>query len=361
MSKILAKILSHMAKNVIKKYEPMIIGITGSAGKTTTKEAIYKVAKIKYKKIAKSHANLNNEIGMPLSILGYYSAPKKWHWPFVLVYIFIKYLIYLVGVNYPKMLVLEYAADRSGDIKHLVSIAQPDIVVITNIGPAHLENFKTLDNVLEEKISLAVLSKSESIVLLNEKDEMLKSASERIFRKKYFFAGGSIDGANNAAKVIGKVLNINEEKLDKVLSEDAALPGRGKVLKGKNDNLIIDDSYNANPVSMKVGFERLEKLSQENKGLKKIACIADMKELGEKSASYHQQVFEIAKEKSDEVYTVGVEYAYSDKTRNHFNESGELANHFLTNMPQKSIILVKGSRAMKMEKVVNVLVNREIK
>ena len=150
MKKILHFILKILAKAVINKYQPKVIAITGSVGKTSAKEAIAVVLRAKFNTRTPSK-NFNNEIGTPLTILGQENSPGKnilaWLWIFILA---IK-LVLIKDKNYPEVLVLEMGADKPGDIKYLTAIASPDISIITAIGSSHIEFFRTIDNIVKEK------------------------------------------------------------------------------------------------------------------------------------------------------------------------------------------------------------------
>ncbi|MBU4481854.1 hypothetical protein KKC16_00145, partial [Patescibacteria group bacterium] len=164
MKKIIEKALAFFAKQILKKYKPEIIGITGSVGKTSTKEVIFQVLKKRYK-VRQNIKNYNTEIGVPLTIINAKSAGKnifKW---LVVFYRALK-LILIKNKDYIKILILEMAADHPGDIKYLTKLALCKIGVITAIGPSHLEFFETLENVIQEKqILISHLGKSDYAIL----------------------------------------------------------------------------------------------------------------------------------------------------------------------------------------------------
>ena len=149
MSKTLQSYLRFWAKIYLKRAQPKIIAVTGSVGKTSTKEAIFAVLKIKFgPNIGKSAGNLNNETGVPLAILGYQKSPANpWQWLAILLsspwksFFKKKY----------QLLILELAADKPGDIEYLTSFIKADIACLTSIGPAHLSAFGSLDKIFQEK------------------------------------------------------------------------------------------------------------------------------------------------------------------------------------------------------------------
>jgi len=353
--KILSNIVASMARSVINKNKPTVIAITGSAGKTSTKEAIFYVLQIKFQnKIRKSMSNLNNEIGVPLAILGYSRSPRAWEWPFVIIWLFLKFIGYISFLKYPEILVLEYGADKPGDIKYLTEIARPDFAVITSIGPAHLQNFKTIINIQKEKMSLAKLMQPEGIAILNEDNKLIKEEANKIYFEKIFYHGDGIDGFINAAKCVAKLFNISQSEIEKVVKNIKPLTGRGEIIETEN-NIVIDDTYNSNPLSAKLAVNKMLNFAKNHKNMKKIIIFGDMRELGKEANIYHKEIFSYAKKNSNNLYTVGNEFS-SVSTVNNFIDSQELANQLENMSIANSIILVKGSRVMEMEKVVKVLI-----
>ncbi|MCX6796207.1 MAG: Mur ligase family protein, partial [Candidatus Falkowbacteria bacterium] len=149
MKIIVQKILKHLAKAILKKYQPLVIGITGSVGKTSAKEAIYAVL-ASQKKTRRNVKNYNNEIGLPLTIIGAESGGRSiadW----LKVFRRALKLICVKDENYPEILVLEMGADRPGDLDYLNSIVCCKIGVITLIGPVHLEYFGSIEQIQKEK------------------------------------------------------------------------------------------------------------------------------------------------------------------------------------------------------------------
>ncbi len=172
MKKILFLKLKILAKLTLVKYRPKIIAITGSVGKTSTKEAIFSVLESHFS-VRKSSKNFNNEIGTPLTIMGFDRSPGKnlflWFWYFVKA---VKFII-VKNKKYPEILILEMGADKPGDIDYLTSIARPDIAVITAIGPSHLEYFKSIANVVREKGKIVNKLKPGGWAVINSDDDQL--------------------------------------------------------------------------------------------------------------------------------------------------------------------------------------------
>src|SRR3990167_5834916 len=177
MSKILQSYLRFFAKIYLKRATPKIVAVTGSVGKTSTKEAIFEVLKIKFaKKVRKSEGNLNNETGVPLAILGFQKSPANFfQWLPIIISAKIKALF---GPKV-ELLVLEIAADKPGDIGYLTSFVKPKIAVITSIGPAHLEAFGTIEEIVKEKSSLLLAVGENGTAIFNIDDSNLKEIVEK--------------------------------------------------------------------------------------------------------------------------------------------------------------------------------------
>ena len=167
---ILRKILAILARAAVRKYNPIIVGITGSVGKTSAKEAIFAVLKNKYR-TRTSEKNYNNEIGLPLTILGIPHCGRNiFAWCFELVRTFFRGV--LGQYQYPEILILEYGVDRPGDMDYLLSIARPNIAIVTAIGeiPAHVEFFKDPEELVKEKGKLVEALPSDGTAILNHDD-----------------------------------------------------------------------------------------------------------------------------------------------------------------------------------------------
>src|SRR3989339_2092923 len=169
--KIIVFIITWQAKLIIKKYNPKIIAITGSVGKTSTKDAIFTILS-KFKIVRKSQKSFNSEIGLPLTILG---SENGWNDPFIwLENIIHGFYLILWKQSYPEYLVLEVGVGKPGDIKNNVAPwLNPDMVVITRFPdkPVHVEFFESVESIIEEKSALAFALKKDGILVLNHDDE----------------------------------------------------------------------------------------------------------------------------------------------------------------------------------------------
>ncbi|HMB26176.1 MAG TPA: Mur ligase family protein, partial [Patescibacteria group bacterium] len=178
MKSLLEKLLAVLAQRIIKKYNPKIIGITGSMGKTSAKEAVFAVLKEKFQ-VRKNIKNYNNEIGVPLTVIGAESGGSSvFRWLLVILRAF--GLLLFKKNDYPEVLVLEMGADKPGDIQYLVEKFPCDVGVLTMIGPAHLENFKTLENIVKEKQKIVTHLSKKGQAIINSDDPQQKQVKDKV-------------------------------------------------------------------------------------------------------------------------------------------------------------------------------------
>lgn len=421
MRKFLQHILKILAVLILKKYRPFIIAVTGSVGKTSTKEAIFAVSKSFEPKTRRSFANYNTEIGVPLTIL---SEKEKirgfWSW----LKIILKGLTLLaLRLDYPKILILEMAADRPGDIKYLTEFVKPNVGVVTAIGeiPVHVEFFSGPKAVAREKAVLIESVVPDGRSILNYDDEVVLEMKEKSRARVLTFGfspeadvkatnyemrspasgdqagvpaearlneavgqasaqagisfkleyGGSFVPARLydvfgkqavyavlAAASCGLALGMNLVEISEALKNYQSPPGRMRIIKGIKNTWIIDDTYNASPLSTMAALEALRAIE----GKRKIAVLGDMREIGKYSEEAHQTIGEKAAEFVDILFTVGekarfiksaaIQYGLSEEKIFHFDTSEEAGRALQNAIKQEDIILIKGSRAMKMEKIV---------
>lgn len=404
MRKILQLKLKILAKLVLRKYKPKIIGITGSVGKTTTKEAVFCVLSKKYN-VGKSLKNYNNEIGLPLSILGFESPGKNILGWFLLFWETIKLLI-KKNSFYPEILVLEMGVDRPGDMDYLNNIVKCDIGVVTNIGMSHAEYFGTIDRIKKEKSKLITNLKKKGLAVINfdnEKSrEIIDLSKEKVYSYGFseksdvraeevkfkfdcqntgfsgtnfkirlngsvvpVFINGSIGYhlvyASLVASIIGRELGMNLLEISEALRDFKSPKGRLNILEGEKSSIIIDDTYNSSPQSTMRALEVLGKM--ENKDAKKIVVLGNMLELGDTSIEEHSRIGSfVAKSKFDMLLCVGdlAKNIYlgalkskMDKDKAHFFKNQKDLSDFLKKQIAKNdLILVKGSQGARMEKIV---------
>jgi len=405
--KILQKFLAFLSKRIIKKYKPLVVGITGSVGKSSTKKAIALVLKSQLN-VRQSKGNYNNEIGVPLTILGV-KSPGRNIFGWIRVFILGFFKIIFKQKSYPKVLVLEMAADRPGDIEYLVNIAPCHIGVITSISAAHTEFFKTLDKVtLEKQMIIKNISKDGWAVLNadNKRTYALKNKTSAQVLSYGLDTQANIQGLEVqinqelkeegleikglklkvryhgnvvpvflpniislaqvysvlAAISVGLALDLNLIDIVKALKSYEPLPGRMVLLPGVNNSLIIDDTYNSSPQAVEAALDTLEAIIPVSSA-RKWVILGDMLELGDLSEKMHREIGEkIIQTDIDYLITVGKEAQYiAQQAREKgfrqerifsFDNSLGVVPLLKPRIKNGDIILVKGSQGSRMERIV---------
>jgi UDP-N-acetylmuramoyl-tripeptide--D-alanyl-D-alanine ligase len=407
--KIITYILRVESQLVLRKYKPKIIAITGSLGKTSTKDAVYAVlSKIAY--VRKSEKSFNSEIGLPLTILG---CPNGWSDPFVWFTNILKGLwLFVWPHQYPEWLILEVGVGKPDDMKKTASWLFTDAVIITAIGetPPHIEFFSSHKHLVEEKSQLIKTLKSDGLLVLNADDKIvleMKTKSKCRSVTYGFEEGADILGSddkiffNDKNEPAGVIFRVDEKGnslpviiegvfgRNHIYASLAALalssglkfnmldaanslknydvpPGRMRLLNGVKNSLILDDTYNSSPFACESALKTLGTMKWEGR---KIAILGDMLELGRHTVEAHKNIGKIAQEnlnrKGDVLIVVGQrakafkEGAFSSGMdgENIFefldsHEAGEFAKTFVQ---EGDMVLVKGSQGMRMERVVEAI------
>jgi UDP-N-acetylmuramoyl-tripeptide--D-alanyl-D-alanine ligase len=332
------------------------IGLTGTNGKTTTKELLFSVLSEKY--ICRTtQGNLNNHIGVPLTIL---SIPPE-----------------------TEIAIIEMGANHLGEIESLCNICQPDSGLVTNIGKAHLEGFGNLEGVKKAKGELfQYLIKQNRKIYINGADDLLMQmighyqnlvqynipagicagrildsentlALEIAAQNKKITIRTNLSGDYNktnvlAAAAAGLDFDLSLERIKKGLEKFHPSNQRSQLLEIGTTKLLLD-CYNANPTSMKEAIESFVKIRSE----KKIAILGEMKELGEHAPAEHENIGNLlAVSPIDQIFLIGKEFDRV-KLHNavHLSDAGELRNYIPDMNTQHTAILVKGSRANKLERI----------
>ena len=260
----------------------------------------------------------------------------------------------MVG-KYPEVLVLEYGSEKPGDIENLCKIARPKIAVITEIGPAHLKNYKSIEDIAKEKFSLTKCLLADGIAMLNEDNKLIKKFSEKVFVKIVWYHGSSLDGATNAADVVSKVFDIKKEKITTDFQPKIA-KGRLNIIPGIGESTIVDDTYNSNPLSVSLALEKIKQMKKNDKSIKRaIIVLGDMLELGKREFEMHNEVADRAKACSD--IFIGVGHRFKDTKHDNWYMTPMEAGEYLQRIIEKGdIILVKGSQGIRMEKVIEQII-----
>jgi UDP-N-acetylmuramoyl-tripeptide--D-alanyl-D-alanine ligase len=364
------KALQDLAAYYLTLLSMIKIGVTGSTGKTTTKEMLYWVFSEKYR-TARNPGNLNNHIGLPLTVL---SLPED-----------------------TEAAVFEMGMSEPGEIDLLARIVRPDIGVITNIGISHIENLGSRENILKAKLEITNYLTGEGILIVNEDNDLLSRENVRGDGRYRVITAGETGRSNF---IISNIADFGEEGIEftiehkeKLQAFRLSVPGRHNAyngalavaaavscgitmaeaakglqkleitdkrlsIKGKNGMKIIDDTYNASPDSMRAAIDVLTAA----KGFRKIAVLADMLELGENAAGFHAEVGRYAAESNpDLLIAVGDQARHiaeaareilgADKVL--YYKTKELLIQDIGSMISSGdVILLKGSRGMAMDQVV---------
>ncbi|MBP7183968.1 MAG: UDP-N-acetylmuramoyl-tripeptide--D-alanyl-D-alanine ligase [Saprospiraceae bacterium] len=359
------KMLQQLASFHRKQLGIPVIGITGSNGKTTTKELIARVLESHYRTHF-TKGNLNNHIGVPLTILEIKESDE--------------------------IALIEMGANHVGEIKLLCQIADPTHGIITNIGRAHLEGFGSYEGVIEAKGELFdYLEEKSGVAFLNVNEPTLALVQNKISKKvllgtsknEGIYLSADLDKAskdtplaflevtfkgddgsetkiqtqlygeynfNNIlyAIAVGKYFKVPSTKISDAISSYSPNNGRSHIMY-KDTNIIVLDCYNANPSSMKIALNELSTVQNKQK----IAIIGDMFELGSYSELEHKNVLEIAKNtKIDKIVTVGKAFGVvTSSDVEHYDDVIEMKNKFDFSTISNAVILVKGSRGMQLEKL----------
>ncbi len=358
--------LGRLAQWYRNQFNIPVVGITGSVGKTTTKEMMASVLASRFS-VLKSQGNLNTEIGLPLTLFGL----KKHH----------------------EVVVVEMGMRGLGQIRELAKMARPNVGVITNIGENHLELLGSKENILKAKWELAEALPPEGTLILNRDDDLLLAKGSRMQSEVLWY------GTDRSAMVRAENISVQGEGLsfnlcwldEKRIRVELPVPGRHNVsnalaaaavglafgltleeiakglslftnatmrldIQRYKGITVINDAYNASPVSMMAALEVLADLA---KG-RKIAVLSDMLELGDWSMEGHKQVGRACK--VDILYTYGemakdINGAAPEIEKEHFSSREALADKLIEILKPGDTVLVKGSRGMKMEDIVKRLVD----
>lgn len=363
MKKLFQKIIAKQAELVVKRHKPTIISITGSYGKTTTKDTLISLISQTLPRgdWRASEKSFNNEFGIPLTILGE-KAPGRSisNWLKILIFGWFR-----SKKNFPKILILEIGADHPGDIKFWAEKLKPEISIITGVSTVHAEYYNSIDEIANEKFQLAKYASR--LVILNGDDEKVSKMSEKLKNIKVLTYGTGnqvdlrldkldihcrYDKAFKPNDLLTQTIaelsldnnNLGELRLDnalgyapifssmasllalielqtyssykgkKIYAHDAIrilrdrfkpTPGRLKPLAGIKGCLIIDDTYNAAPAAMQYGLSILAGLPLVNEKARRIAVLGDMAELGAYTEDEHKKIGKISIKVADILVLVG--------------------------------------------------------
>lgn len=348
--------LQQLANYHRRQLKTPVIGITGTNGKTTTKELISTVLSRKFNTLY-TEGNFNNHIGVPLTLL----RLTKEH----------------------EMAVVEMGANHSGEIKTLVHIAEPDYGIITNVGKAHLQGFGSFEGVIRTKGELYdfLRAKGGATIFIQNENPYLNGIAEGLTCVRYgqtagLYVSGELiscspflsfrwtaEGVSHevnthligsynldnmlAAAAIGRYFGVSDDDISSALASYLPHNNRSQ-LKETADNKLIVDAYNANPTSMMAALKNFRQVEAPHK----MVILGDMKELGEASREEHQKVVDYLKECGfDRVVLVGPEFAAATHSYQTFQHVDEVLADIRIHKPQGYYILIKGSNSMKLSQL----------
>jgi UDP-N-acetylmuramoyl-tripeptide--D-alanyl-D-alanine ligase len=355
----LAPYVSFWARFVVSVRKPLIIAVTGSVGKTTTTEMIaalltHQDAKRIVGRVGKTSNNMNGIMGLPLTVLRYEVWREPWapRWDgtrkiLSMGLLPLRAVALAVSSRYPNILVLEYGTNTKGHIQHLCEIARPGISVVTTIGPAHLERLKTIEGVMEEKSAVVRTVPSSGLVILGDNHGYVADLARKAEAPVIKVTGRGVELSQNVARAIGQRLKLPEEIINSALA-DFKFP-KGRLNRLELGHLtIIDDSYNANPLSMKLGLDTLAGTTAP--GQRRVAILGTMGELGEEGPRYHNEIGAYARGRADVVIGVGT-LAKHYNPDHWFDDSEACANQLEDLIHSGDCLLVKGSASIRMAHV----------
>ena len=400
LTKVLQWKLELLAKLTIRRYEPGVVAVTGSVGKTSTKEAIRACLAGRFR-IRAAAKSFNNELGVPLTIVSDATqSGGAWFW--IRAMGTAAWNLVVKHSDYPEALVLEYAIDRPGDMDRLVRIATPDVAVVTAIGdvPVHVEFFAGPEAVLHEKAKLVKVLTADGFAVLNADDP--KVAGVRDLTRAHVVTYGFSEGADvrlsnlknvitengdvelrfklsyrgtvvpvriphavgtanayaaSAAAAVGIAFGMNLVEIAEGLEAFAPPAGRFKVLRGVQGITLIDSTYNASPLAMEEALDTLKSLEAP----RRIAVVGDMLELGKFTLPAHEEAGKRAVKSCDVLITVGhmgkfiAEAALAHgmpKGKVHsFASLADVAACLKETLKPRDLVLFKASQGVRLERV----------
>jgi len=400
--KIVASLLAWEARRVLRRFTPRIVAITGSVGKTSTKDTIVAVLE-RSANVRGSVKSYNSEFGVPLTILGLDNA-----WGSALGWIrnLAKgFMVPYTSRAYPEWLILEVGADKPGDISSLTRWLRPEIAVMTRIGevPVHVEQFGSPLHIIEEKAHLLQAVREGGAVVINHDDEKIRTMKipTGVQVRSYGLGeGAQVRGAlahilyeknqpmgmtvkvetmgksvpvrlKNvfgvhavmpalAALAVAELAQVNLLDAVKGLEWLEPAPGRLRLIAGIKDSLILDDTYNSSPVALHAALDTVQELKVRGK---KIAVLGDMMELGVYSVEEHKKAGRHVATVCDKLYLVGARAAAveegarlggmsSDRIKK-YSDSVSAGQAVEKEIAKGDLILVKGSQSVRMERAVH--------
>lgn len=396
MKRVLQSVLRFAAGQVLDRYQPLIIAVTGSVGKTSTKRAIAAVLSMKFR-VRASEKSYNTDIGMSLAILDVESPGRSIRgWFRVVTEVFWELVTH--NPDFPDILVLEMGADHPGDIGRLVRLASPKIGVLTAVTPAHTEFFSSLDAVADEKATLFRAVPADGVAIVSRDnirayDQRTKThARVRTFgmheeadvrgvdvkstptgmQFKIRHEGADVPvmlpgcigtppvQAALAAAAVGLAKGMNLVEIADGLARYEPPPSRLRVMPGIKQTTLIDDSYNASPATVAAALDVLAEFSMVGR---RIAVLGDMLELGAESRDEHRKVGDrvagmdvqmlvCVGSRAADIIAGGRDAGMSEDRLTHFATAREAGRFVQDKLQTGDVVLVKASQGIRLERVV---------
>ncbi|MDP2642754.1 MAG: UDP-N-acetylmuramoyl-tripeptide--D-alanyl-D-alanine ligase [Candidatus Peregrinibacteria bacterium] len=396
--KIVLLILKRLAIDRMKKFTGKVVAVTGSAGKTSTKDAVFAVLNTQFK-VKRNEKSMNSEFGLLLTILDIpsgYSSALTWSW------LLLKAAFNSLFKDHSEILLLEYGVDKLGDMDFLTFVAKPDVAIMTNIYPVHLDEgqFENVEEIFQEKSKIANALKDGGKLILNIDNSLLYDFAKSWGKKGVITFGKneesdylvssaktSLDGVNFmithhdikmqvSAPIVGgyqfyvltpaiicaDIFGIPLQNALNTLTKFRLPPGRMNIIEGIEGSTILDGSYNASPEVVKEALKTLKDVAREadtgrEKGEKphrRVAVLGNMNELGSDSKTLHELVGAEVKDSADILITVGgnarlvgeiaLGKGMDEKSVFYFDTALDAAEFFKKKIEEGDIILVKGSQ-----------------
>ncbi|MDD2757975.1 MAG: UDP-N-acetylmuramoyl-tripeptide--D-alanyl-D-alanine ligase [Patescibacteria group bacterium] len=408
LKSLLQLILKLLAKAILKKYRPDVVGITGSIGKTSTKEAAVAVLRTRFN-VRANVKNYNNEIGLPLTVIGVDKTPGRSIFGWLKVFGRALKLIGGKTENYPEILVLEMGSDKPGDIQYLVETAPCKVGVLTYIAPVHIEFFKTLKKIIQEKRVIVSHLTEEGFAVLNyDNDLVMQNAKTKAEVVTFGFKDGADFQATDvniipdpetnwptglnfkvnfrgnivpvflpgamaehlipaalAGLAIGHIFGVNFVEAAGALRDLKPLAGHMCLIPGIKKTMLIDDSYNSSPEPTISALKTLKNIDIKADA-ERYAVLGDMLELGLETESAHRDIGRrVAELGVDVLVTVGeaskqtAQAAREAGMEEHrvvtFADSASAGKFLQDAIKEGDVVLIKGSQGVRMEKIVKEL------
>ena len=414
LKSIVAAFLAVLARGIIRKYRPRIVMVTGSVGKTSTKDAVAAALSARFY-VRKSEKSYNSEIGVPLTVFG---MKNPWGNPFGWLMVVKSALaLALLPNHYPNLLVLEVGADRPGDLAKMLRIALPDAVVLTRLPeiPVHVEAYESPEAVREEEFSPAYGLEPEAPLILPSDDPYAGPMSARVPARSirygeredadvrledagFLLEEGQVTGMRAevragdergillvrgsvgktqllpavAAVATARAFDIPLMEALKALESYTPPSGRGRLLSGMHGSLLVDDSYNSSPAAVEEALDTLSRFpgaaspfSTTASRRRRVAVLGDMLELGRYSVTEHERIGTLLVGKADLLVAVGIRArAFASAARAAgmpedrvftFDDARAASSEMQKIVESGDVVLVKGSQSIRTERIVEAL------